>query len=57
MIDPQGVYEAAWKLLYSEVSDTMKNGMRDVLGRAFEEEYQKNLQEEAEREAARRSKA
>ncbi len=56
MIDPQNVYEGAWKLLYSEcVGEEEKLVMRETLARAFEKEYQGDLQEEAEREATRRS--
>ncbi len=56
LIEPQDVYEAAWKLLYSEcVEEETKMAMRETLARAFEKEYQGELQEEAEREATRRS--
>ena len=54
-MDPQDVYEAAWRLLFSEVSADTKELMMDALARAFEGEYARELQEEAEREAKRRN--
>ncbi len=56
LIDPQDVYEAAWKLLYSEcVTDETRMAMRETLARAFEEKYLEELREQAERDAVRRN--
>jgi len=43
--DQDHVWERAWKLLFSEVSDDMKEVMRNALARAFEEEFQASKEE------------
>ena len=54
MLDAQDVYEAAWKLLYSECAEEeTKVAMRETLARAFEAKHQDELQEEAERRLSR----
>ena len=56
LIDPQDVYEAAWKLLYSEcATEERKMAMRETLARAFEGKYQLELMEQDERDAARKN--